>query len=330
MGKVSIRDVASLAGVSIATVSQVLNGKGARFSEKTKAKVLAARDEIGYVPNASARSLKQGAKVLIGVVVPSLRNPFFGDLVQHMQENIPDNVSLSIMTAGAGQADQTVETLVNSGVHGIIMAGQLAQPVAIASSLKKRGIALVVLENHDGLVDADAVFASDKMGGHLVAEHLLALGHKHVVLLGNQVYTDNLQYRTAAFKETMLAAGAKVSEVATRNLTKHAGRAAAMAVSITQATAAFALNDELAIGLIAGLNAHGIQVPNDMSVIGYDDTDYAEFFRPALTTVEQPLWLIAEAAMKTVVARINHPDAERQVAAFDTKLIVRESTAPLS
>ena len=154
MGKVSIRDVASLAGVSIATVSQVLNGKGARFSEKTKAKVLAARDEIGYVPNASARSLKQGATILIGVVVPSLRNPFFGDLVQHMQENIPDNVSLSIMTAGAGQADQTVETLVNSGVHGIIMAGPVAQPVAIASSLKKRGIALVVLENHDGLVDA--------------------------------------------------------------------------------------------------------------------------------------------------------------------------------
>ncbi|MFL2019504.1 MAG: LacI family DNA-binding transcriptional regulator [Weissella hellenica] len=329
MGKVSIRDVASLAGVSIATVSQVLNGKGGRFSEKTKVKVLAARDEIGYVPNASARSLKQGANMLIGVVVPSLQIQFFGNIVQKMQEHLPENTSLSIMTADRGAADQAVETLVNSGVHGIIVVSQLTQPVAIAQSLKRRGVALVVLENHDELSDADAVYASDKIGGRLVAQHLISLGHKHVVLLGNQLYTDNLLYRTASFKETMLAAGAKVSEVTTRNLTKHAGRAAAMAVSITQATAAFALNDELAVGLISGLNAHGIRVPEDISVVGYDDTDYAEFFTPALTTVQQPVELVVKAAIKTVIERIKQPDMTRQVTAFDTTLVIRSSTAPL-
>lgn len=329
MGKVSIRDVASLAGVSIATVSQVLNGKGSRFSDKTKAKVLAARDEIGYVPNASARSLKQGTNVLIGVVVPSLQIQFFGNIVQKMQEYLPENTSLSIMTADRHAADQAIETLVNSGAHGIIVVSQLTEPVAIAQSLKKRGIAMVVLENHDELADADAVYASDKVGGRLVAQHLLDLGHKHVVLLGNQLYTDNLLYRTAAFKETMLAAGAKISEVTTRNLTKHAGRAAAMAVSITQATAAFALNDELAVGLISGLTAHGIRVPEDMSVVGYDDTDYAEFFTPALTTVQQPVELVVKAAIKTVIERIKEPDMMRQVTAFDTKLITRSSTAPL-
>lgn len=329
MGKVSIRDVASLAGVSIATVSQVLNGKGSRFSEKTKAKVLAARDEIGYVPNASARSLKQGNNILIGVIVPSLQIQFYGNIVQKMQEYLPEKTSLSIMTADRHAADQAIETLVSSGAHGIIVVSQLTEPVVIAQSLKKRGIAMVVLENHDELADADAVYASDKVGGRLVAQHLLDLGHKHVVLLGNQLYTDNLQYRTAAFKETMLSAGAKVSEVTTRNLTKHAGRAAAMAVSITQATAVFALNDELAVGLISGLTSHGINVPEDMSVVGYDDTDYAEFFTPALTTVQQPVELVVKAAIKTVIERIKQPDMMRQVTAFDTKLITRSSTAPL-
>ena len=320
MGKASIRDVANLAGVSIATVSQVLNGKGERFSDATKQKVLAARDEVGYVPNASARSLKRGTTTMIGVIVPSLRNPYFGDIVQRMQEVLPENVSLQIMTAETSTADQTVETLVAAGAQGLV----------VARSLRRRGITMVVLENHDELEDADAVYASDTQGGRKAAEHLIALGHKHVVLLGNQVYTDNLQYRTASFKETMAEAGVKVSEVATRNLTKHAGRAAAMAVSVTHATAAFALNDELAIGVISGLNAIGIKVPEQMSVIGYDDTDYAEFFRPALTTIEQPVWDIAKAALDSVLKRIAEPDAPRQVSAFDANLVVRESTAPLA
>ena len=330
MGKASIRDVANLAGVSIATVSQVLNGKGERFSDATKQKVFAARDEVGYVPNASARSLKRGTTTMIGVLVPSLRNPYFGDIVQRMQEGLPDNVSLSIMTAETATADQTVETLVAAGVQGIVVASQLSNPPAVARSLKRRGIAMVVLENHDELEDADAVYSSDTQGGRKAAEHLIALGHKHVVLLGNQVYTDNLLYRTASFKKAMAEAGVKVSEVATRNLTKHAGRAAAMAVSVTHATAAFALNDELAIGLISGLNAIGIKVPTEMSVIGYDDTDYAEFFRPALTTIEQPVWDIAKSALDLVLQRIAQPDGERQVAAFDANLIVRESTAPFA
>ena len=189
---------------------------------------------------------------------------------------------------------------------------------------------MVVLENHDELADADAVYSSDTQGGRKAAEHLIALGHKHVVLLGNQVYTDNLLYRTVSFKEAMAEAGVKVSDVATRNLTKHAGRAAAMAVSVTHATAAFALNDELAIGLISGLNAIGIKVPTEMSVIGYDDTDYAEFFRPALTTIEQPVWDIAKSALDLVLQSIAQPAGERQVAAFDANLIVRESTAPFA
>ncbi|MCB6839724.1 ribose utilization transcriptional repressor RbsR [Weissella viridescens] len=329
MKKASIKDVARLADVSIATVSQILNNKGDRFSEATREKVFAARDEVGYVPNISARSLKKSHYMLIGVVVPTLALPYFGAFVQHLQNLLPENMSLSIMSGEQKQADAAVERMIEAGVSGVIVVSQLADPNRIADLLKQRGIAMVVTENHDDLELADVVYTKDQAGGRLAAEHLIAEGHKRVALLGNQVFTDNLFYRAGSFKATMEEAGVKVSEITTHNMSKQSGQAAAMAVSISHATATFALNDELAIGVISGLSKLGWHVPDDMSVIGYDDTDYAAFYQPSLTTIHQPVDIVAKTALDVLMARIADHRLDRQKIAVDVSLVERDSTRPL-
>ncbi|MBM7617178.1 LacI family transcriptional regulator [Weissella uvarum] len=326
MKKASIKDVARIADVSIATVSQILNNKGERFSEATRAKVYAARDEVGYVPNLSARSLKRNSHILIGVIVPTLSLPYFGSFVQAIQDLLPPNVSLSIMSGEQEQANEAVERLAENGASGIIVVSQLSEPTEVAQLLKQRGIAMVVTENHAKLEDADVVYTKDNEGGRFAAEHLLQQGHQHVALLGNQVFTDNLAYRAEAFKATMAEAGVKVSEITTHNLSKQSGQAAAMAVSISHATATFALNDELAIGLISGLSKMGWRVPDDMSVIGYDDTDYAAFYQPGLTTIHQPVDEIAKLALDILMQRIENAKTERQKIAVDVNLVERAST----
>lgn len=326
MKKASIKDVAQLAGVSIATVSQILNNKGERFSEETRQKVVQARDQIGYVPNLSARRLKKQNSIILGIVVRSLALPYFGNLVQQIQDHLPENVTMSVMSGEGEQADQAVYQLMNSGASAIIVGSQLTAPKEIAEELKRRGVAMVVLENHAKLFEADSVHAKDFDGGQLAAKHLLSLGHHHVVLLGNQRYTDNLFQRAQGFTETMLAGGGTVSEVKKHSLSKQSGQAAAMAVSITKATGVFALNDDLAIGLIAGLAKIGLHVPTDISVVGFDDGDYAAFYQPGLTTVHQPGDQIAKAALELALARVADSQAKRQVAQFDVHLTVREST----
>jgi len=326
MKKASIKDVANLAGVSIATVSQILNNKGERFSEETRNKVFAAREEMGYVPNMSARSLKKNNLTRIGVVVPSLALPYFGYVVQKIQDALPENVSLSIMSAEGEETDKSVYQLVAAGVNGVIVANQLMDAKTVISDLRKRGIASVMLENHTNLEESDVVASTEFLGGQLAAKHLLALGHRHVAVLGKQAMNDNLADRLAGFKETMAEAGAKVSVVTTHYLSKQGGQASAMAVSISKATATFALNDELAIGLISGLDKIGIKVPDQMSVIGYDDTDYARFYQPSLTTIHQPLDEIARAALELVLNRVKDFDGERQERIFDVELVERAST----
>lgn len=326
MKKASIKDVARLAGVSIATVSQILNNKGERFSEETRQKVFQARDNIGYVPNLSARRLKKQNSIVLGIVVRSLALPYFGNLVQQIQDHLPDNVTLSVMSGEGEQADQAVYQLMNSGVSAIIVGSQLTAPEKVAEDLKRHGVAMVVLENHAKLFEADSVHAKDFEGGRIAAQHLLALGHRHVVLLGNQRYTDNLIQRSQGFTETMMQAGGTVSEVKTHSLSKQSGQAAAMAVWITKATGVFALNDDLAIGLMAGLTKIGVHVPDDISVVGFDDGDYAAFYQPGLTTIHQPGDQIAQTALKLALARVADSQAERQVAQFDVHLTVRDST----
>lgn len=332
MKKISIRDVAKKANVSITVVSQIINGKGERFTKKTKEKVLKTIDELGYVPNAAARSLKIKNQHIIGVIVPTVRIPFFADVIASIQDKIPEDVSLLVLAAKDDQIEESINRLLNRGVDGIILARMLEKHSKIIDKLKQKSVPYIVLDQAMSENETNRVIANDYKGGYLAATHLLDLGHQNVcVVVPEGNLTNNISYRLEGFLRVFLNRNLPKPTLLSTKFSKHGGTAIAKAVKETKATAVFAMNDELAIGLISGLHKLGIKVPDNISIIGYDNTDYAEFIVPSLTTISQPTSEIGEIALNNILKKIGKDpilsDNTKEI--VDVNLVVRESTRSL-
>jgi len=329
MKKASIKDVASKAEVSIATVSQILNNKGDRFSQDTIQKVMQARDELGYVANSAAKNLKGAPSPMIGVVIPSFRLPFFADIIQSMQTNAPEHVNLVFMGSANENLETSIYSLVERGVDALIFGRPIPNHDIVNTFLEKRGIPFLVLDQNSDNEAQDRIMVDEYGGGASAAQHLLDLGHQKIAVVTPFEMTDNMLERLNGFVETLKAVNIVPIAQVESALSKHGGLAAAQEVTQSGATAVFVINDEMAIGLMRGLKNAGVKVPDDISVVGYDDTDYAEFVIPALTTVAQPVQAIGDEALQMILNRLANRDLERQMDLFELKLIVRESTGPI-
>lgn len=326
--KASIKDVAALAGVSPTTVSQVINKKNDHFPEETIERVMDAVRQLGYVPNQSAKSLRGGGNPLIGVMVPSLRNPFFSDLMQSMQNHAHNLADLVFISVDDDEIEQGLLKMLERGVNGLVIARMLPNALEVDRYLQKQGIPYVVLDQINDSNISDHVKTDEFTGGQVVARHLVELGHKKIALLHPDVMTTNMLERISGFTAVIdEQADVEIIEIATK-LSKHGGLAIANKVAASGATAAFTLNDEMGIGLLRGLKNGGVRVPEDISVIGYDNTDYAEFTVPSLTTVTQAVWRMGQLALDMVLARLKDPALPMQEEILDVRLIQRESTAP--
>jgi len=326
MRKTSIKDVAKKADVSIAAVSQILNNKGQRFSKHTIEKVLQVRDDLGYVPNSAARNLKGTHNRLIGIIVPSFRMPFFADIIQSMQDNAPTDVNLVFLGSTDDNLQNAIYSLVERGAQALIFGKPIPNRAEVNEFLKKRHIPYLVLDQNADINAQDMVQTNEFTGGSLVASHLLSLGHRKIALILPNKLTDNMRQRRAGFLDTLSTANLSPTTIITATLSKHGGLASVHQLIQSKSTAAFVLNDEMAIGVLRGLAYQNIKVPADISIAGYDDTDYAEFMIPTLTTVMQPVLEIGKAALNMILRRLDHPNLPFQTAFFDVKLIVREST----
>ncbi|TYC48471.1 LacI family transcriptional regulator [Weissella muntiaci] len=325
----SIKDVAKQAGVSITTVSQILNNKTERFPSDTITRVLVARDKLGYIPNKSAQKLRGTAKPMIGVLVPSLRNPFFADLMQSMEEHAADRVELIFQAAGDDAIETSIENLVERGINGLVIARTVEKADETFKMLKQRGVAVTVLDQAGDAGLSDVLTTNDYHGGKLVGEFLIRQGHQRIALVIPNVITNNMQQRINGFKDCWVKEGRELVEVTTA-LSKHGGLAVSGKVAKMQVTAVFTLNDELGIGLSRGLANIGVKVPDEISIIGYDNTDFSEFVTPSLTTVTQPVWQLGQRALDMVIDRLQHPEMALQAEQLDiVRVVERESTRPL-
>lgn len=332
--KVTIRDLAEAAGVSVTTVSQILNGKGERFSIDTRTRVHQLQEEMGYVPDFNARNLIMRSAQTIGVIVPNLGNPFFSMFIKGVQSTSRDRHFIPLIFGANYDEDLEgyyLQELIKRAVDGLIIASSSITAPAIDNILKKNGIPYLLIDQNGG-PSLDSVRIDDQRGGQIAAEHLLALGHRKIAVVMPAAPTDNLVVRLNGFKHDLAQAGVNLPEEAyiISPMTKLGGYQATAAVIKQAPTAVFAVNDEMALGLIRGLHEQGIRVPEDISVLGYDDIDLDDYVVPKLSTVHQPVVTMGEQATTLLINRIQKRQLDPQTVELPVELRQRESTAPVS
>lgn len=331
--KFTIRDLAKEAGVSVTTVSQILNNKGDRFSKATQEKVLALRDKYKYVPDFNARNLILHSAKTIGVLVPNVANPFFGTFIEGVQSVAREAKFIPLVFSA--NRDPKLEKyylsqMIERSISGLVIASATMTTDTVKELISFNDIPYILFDqNHTQ--QGYRVQTSDFTGGQLAAKHLLELGHKHIAVLTSDNPSENLNHRMNGFKKVVEEQGLSLDEehdVVKAPLTKTGGYQAVDRVLATGASAVFAANDEMAIGLLRGLHERGVKVPADLSVMGYDNIYLDDYVYPRLTTVQQPIFDLGAGATEMLIDQINSEGKEEHVQSFPVKLIKRDSTAP--
>lgn len=333
--KVTIRDVAEKAGVSVTTVSQIMNGKGSRFSQKTQDKVLKIKDELHYVPDFNARNLILHSSQTIGVLVPNIGNPFFSTFFRGIQNVCREEQYLPIVYS-ASKDDEVgkyyLANLVERSIDGLIISSSSVTADTIDRILKPNHIPYLLFDRNQTNDDGDRLRVDDYQGGQLAAKHLANLGHKKIKVMMPEQASGNIHNRLTGFMdelEKLNISFDRSSDIIFAPLTKMGGYLNAPQVVDQHPTAVFCANDELAIGFYRYVHEHGIQIPEDISVIGYDNIDLDEYVTPKLTTIEQPIMKLGEKSARLILNRIHHQGMKRQLVNAPVKLVVRSSTAKI-
>lgn len=320
----TIRDVARLAGVSASTVSRALS-MPEMVNVETRARVQSAADRLGYAPNRAARGLITGRTGNIGLVVPDLANPFFPSIVKGIQARARA-ADLAVFLADADEDPAAEVGLVRAlakQVDGMILCSpraSLDELVGFAAETR------VVLVNRVA-ADIGSVTFDNTDGMRQAVGHLAALGHRRIAWVGGPATSWSEGERARGLTEAAAAAGLEVIKIGHFPPHYDGGFAAADQVVASGATAVVAYNDLVAIGLMARLDARGISVPEDFSVVGIDDIAMSRMARPALTTVSLPKQQAGRVAVELLLALLDDPDGvagpSRQLPG---ELIVRGST----
>ncbi len=327
--KVTIRDLAEAAGVSVTTVSQILNGKGERFSSDTQARVLKLQKKLGYVPDYNARNLIMRSTQTIGVLVPNLANPFFSMFIKGIQQASQNNKFIPIIfDANHNQELQSMylEELIKRAANGLIIASATLDANDIDRILTRNGIPYLLFDQNDAQI-GDRVWVDDYKGGQMAANYLLSAGHRDIALLVGDEITQNIQQRINGFRSVMAKYHLSLTDerVIQNKMTKLGGYQAVDDLIALKPGAIFAINDEMAIGVYRGLQERGYRIPEDVSIMGYDDIDLADFVMPKLTTIHQPAFEMGQVATELLIERIQNPRLAHQDKQLPLELIVRDS-----
>ena len=330
----TIREVAALAGVSTATVSRVVNGNG-YVAEKTRQAVADVIRERGYTANRAARGLSSGRTGLIGVTVPRIHPSYFSLIVTGVADALYEHDMRIVLCPTLHDHDREV-TLLERLVHGTIDGGLLILPEESTGELRrlmKHGFRFVVVDPRrrvDGPVPT--VSAANSSGADQAIRHLLELGHRRIAAITGPRGWLATAERMRGYLAALAAAGIAPDDdlVIESNFDVDGGRAAtAILLDLPEPpTAIFAFNDQLAIGSMQTAFARGLHVPDDLSIVGFDDTAEAELVTPSLTTLRQPLAEMGRMGVSLLSRLLDDRQLEALHVELATQLIIRGSTAP--
>jgi LacI family transcriptional regulator, repressor for deo operon, udp, cdd, tsx, nupC, and nupG len=329
-----ISDVARAAGVSTATVSRALSSPGL-VSEKTRFVVYAAIEETGYIVNHAARNLRRQKSGGIVVLVPNLSNPFFSQILSGIA-SVVSAAGLNMLIADTQQprgADrQIIQYLHNNRADGlIVLDGQLPGSIFLGNGRpSQRPPVVFACEWVEGF-DQPSVTIDNVAGARLAVRHLAELGHRAIGhVLGPEDNVLTVRRREGTITE-LQACGLPVRGEwffeGDFSLPSGVSAAHAWLALTDRPSAVFCSSDAMACGFMSELNRHGVSVPGDVSVVGFDDIEIAEHFIPTLTTIHQPRSAIGEAAARMLVARIEGEEDSVHALKLPVELVARHSTA---
>ncbi len=322
--RATIHDVAARAGVATSTVSRALSDPG-RISAGTRALVLAAAGELGYVPNSRNRPAPGARTGAVALLVPDITNPFYFDIIHGTQEQLKaaGYTQLLVDTEESADVERAALESMMTAADGVILAASRLPDAILAEAATR--IPLVTVNRNYAVVPT--VLIDTTMGVQQAVEHLVSLNHVRLAFISGPAKSWTNQWRWQAFEAAAARHGVQALRIGPYAPKPTSGAAAADAVLITGATACVAFNDLLAIGMLQRFIARGVNVPADISIVGCDDIFGANFCNPPLTTITAPIEQAGRAATSMLLARIaGGSPAGHQMTRLPTHLTVREST----
>src|ERR671934_1470522 len=331
--RLTIRQIADEAGVSIATVSRVLNGRN-DVSPETRDLVSRVIRENGYTANRSARGLSAGRTGLVGVLVPLIYPAYFSSILAGAAEALSEQ-DLRVVLSPTGHEHDREVSLLDRLMHGLTDGALIVMPEESSVELERlvdAGYRFVVVDPIMPLAERiPSVSAAHTSGADQAMRHLLGLGHRRIAQITGPRGWVATEDRRRGYRAALAAAGILPDPALEVEAVPEVdpGRAAAeQLLDLPEPpTAIFAFNDNIAIGAIQAARARGLCVPDDLSVVGFDDVEPATIVSPALTTVRQPLAEMGRTAVSLLVRLLEGQQIETLHLELSTRLVVRESTA---
>lgn len=326
--RITLRELAQRVGVSTSTASRALNQNTA-ISEEVRKRVLRAAQEANYIPNSLARGLALRRSHLIGLVVPSISNPFFAEIARGAHEAAYERgyvVTLCDTQRSKAREDLFVQTLLRSGVDGVIVTGGVLSPEHI-QGLRQHHLPLVFAGRRSSGTGESGVSVDNIAAGFEATCFLIGKGHREILYLSGAAESLASKDRQRGYEDAMEAHGLALSivhgEFSMESGFEEASRIAGLK---KPPSAVFAANDMLAIGLILGLINLGVKVPADLAVMGCDDMPMGALIRPALTTVHVPMYDIGARATQLLL-RAMEGDTNRPAESIllESRLVIRDS-----
>lgn len=327
----TMKDIAKLAGVSTSTVSHVIN-KSRFVSEDISERVNKAAQELNYTPSALARSLKVNRTKTIGMLVTTSTNPFFGEVVKGVERSCyQQGYSLILCnTEGDNQRmRESIITLLQKRVDGLILMCSSLEGERIDVFDKYPDIPVVVMDWGPMLFTSDKIQDNSLRGGYMAARHLIDAGHKHIGCITGPLVKHQAQMRYEGYKRALNESNLEFNAnwIIEADFECEGGYRAfnKMFDKGPMPSALFVSNDMMAMGVINAAHEKGINIPEQLSIIGYDDIQISKFMTPALTTIHQPKYRLGKAAVEALLNKLDGGQTDPQVVQLEPTLVERNT-----
>lgn len=326
----TIYEVSELAGVSLATVSRVINDSG-KVAPNTRDKVLAAMKELGYRPNSIAQSLASNRSNSVGVVVPVFYGPFYGDMMAGIESELRDADKQMVITAGYATEESEkagIQFLLSRNCDALILRVDFVSDDYLIE-LSRGSVPFVILDRHIPEIAERCIFLDNELGGYLATRSVMVLGHRNIAYISGPLWKQDSQARLAGHKRALQEFGVEYEPLLTVEgdfLETGGSRAMTQLMNSGQRfSVVICANDEMAAGALGVLRERNVRIPEDISIMGFDNVFFTDYFRPRLSTVNYPVREMGQMAARYILREVYDRDDFEILHRYEPEVVMRSS-----